>query len=200
MHEIKCPHCGKEFTIDEASYADIQNQVRTKEFNDDIREKLEQLRVQQATELALLEEKAKNKFEAELAQREKDILALNSKLQSYDQEKQLAVKSVESVMQNRLSEQEKKIVELSTKAQNLVYENDKVMMNKEKELNEVINRLKLELQHINSEKKSEIAQVVSDKEKEAIEIKAKLVIQEKEKELEIASINDKYRNELKHKG
>ena len=26
-----CPHCGKEFTIDEAIYADILNQVRTKE-------------------------------------------------------------------------------------------------------------------------------------------------------------------------
>lgn len=23
MHQIKCPNCGKEFTIDEASYADI---------------------------------------------------------------------------------------------------------------------------------------------------------------------------------
>ena len=31
MHQIKCPHCGKDFTIDEASYADILNQVRTKE-------------------------------------------------------------------------------------------------------------------------------------------------------------------------
>ena len=26
MQEIKCPHCGKVFQIDEASYADIQQQ------------------------------------------------------------------------------------------------------------------------------------------------------------------------------
>ena len=31
MHQIKWPPFGKEFTIDEASYADILNQVRTKE-------------------------------------------------------------------------------------------------------------------------------------------------------------------------
>ena len=27
MNEIKCPHCGKAFTIDEAGYADILKQV-----------------------------------------------------------------------------------------------------------------------------------------------------------------------------
>ena len=27
-HEIKCPHCGESFTIDEAGYADIVQQVR----------------------------------------------------------------------------------------------------------------------------------------------------------------------------
>lgn len=30
-HEIKCPHCGESFTIDEAGYADIVQQVRGQE-------------------------------------------------------------------------------------------------------------------------------------------------------------------------
>ena len=44
MNQIKCPHCGKEFTIDEASYADIATQIRNKEFNEEVHEKLEQLK------------------------------------------------------------------------------------------------------------------------------------------------------------
>ena len=32
VHEIICSHCGKEFTIDEARYADILKQVRDSEF------------------------------------------------------------------------------------------------------------------------------------------------------------------------
>lgn len=235
MHEIKCPHCGKEFTIDEVSYADIQNQVRTKEFNDDIREKLEQIKAQQITELALVEEKAKNKFEFELSQKGKDIVELQTKLQSFDQAKQLAVQSIESELQKRLSEQEKKIVELSTKSQNIIYEkdieknkslaikdkeiadlsykldsfnqqielvkkeNDQLVMLKSIELNDVINKLNLEIQALDHNKRIEIARVVSDKERESIEIKSQLVIQEKEKELAINNINDKYRNELKLK-
>jgi len=235
MHEIKCPHCGKEFTIDEASYADIQSQVRTKEFNDDIRVKLEQIHSQQATELALIEEKAKNKFETELSQKEKDITELKAKVQSYDQDKQLAVQSVESAMRIKLSEQEKKIVELSTKSQNSLYEkdieknkslaikdkeiadleykldsfnqqielakkeNDKLVMLKTMEMNEVINKLNLELQKLNNDKKMELSKVLSDKERETFEIKSQLVLQEKEKELALNTINEKFRNELKLK-
>ena len=31
-HEIKCPHCSETFSLEDAGYAEIQNQVRTKEF------------------------------------------------------------------------------------------------------------------------------------------------------------------------
>jgi hypothetical protein len=31
-HEIKCPHCSETLSLDDAGYAEIQNQVRTKEF------------------------------------------------------------------------------------------------------------------------------------------------------------------------
>lgn len=41
MHEIKCPHCGKAFTIDEAGYADIVMQVRDKEFDKALHERLD---------------------------------------------------------------------------------------------------------------------------------------------------------------
>ena len=41
MHEIKCPHCGKAFTIDEAGYADILKQVRDSDFDKQLHERLE---------------------------------------------------------------------------------------------------------------------------------------------------------------
>ena len=36
MQEIQCPHCGKAFTIDEAGYAAIVQQVRDREFNQEL--------------------------------------------------------------------------------------------------------------------------------------------------------------------
>ncbi|MDY4989109.1 MAG: MJ0042-type zinc finger domain-containing protein, partial [Ellagibacter isourolithinifaciens] len=42
MNEIKCPHCGTVFQVDESGFADIVKQVRDAEFNREIerREKL----------------------------------------------------------------------------------------------------------------------------------------------------------------
>ncbi len=40
MNEIKCPHCGKAFTIDEAGYADILRQVRDEAFEAAVHERL----------------------------------------------------------------------------------------------------------------------------------------------------------------
>jgi hypothetical protein len=41
MREITCPHCGKAFKIDEAGYADIVKQVRDREFDDELHDRIE---------------------------------------------------------------------------------------------------------------------------------------------------------------
>ena len=48
MNEIKCPHCGQSFTVDEAGYAAILSQVRTAEFDKELHERL-----QKETDLAI---------------------------------------------------------------------------------------------------------------------------------------------------
>ena len=40
MAEIKCPHCGKVFTVDESGYQAIASQVRDKEFKHDVDAKI----------------------------------------------------------------------------------------------------------------------------------------------------------------
>ena len=81
MHEIKCPHCGKEFTVDESSYADILNQVRTKEFQKEVHEKLEQVRLQKEAEIELAKQKEKNDFDHKLALKDKELFDLKSKIE-----------------------------------------------------------------------------------------------------------------------
>jgi hypothetical protein len=41
MHDITCPHCAKAFKIDEAGYADILKQVRDRDFEQQLNERLE---------------------------------------------------------------------------------------------------------------------------------------------------------------
>ncbi len=170
MHQIKCPHCGKEFTIDEASYADILNQVRTKEFNDEIHEKLKQLKKQHQSELELIEEKANNALEKKVSEKEKELKELNNKIANFANEKEILKKDTERAMLDQISEKEKKIAELGSK-----------------------------LQALESNKKLELIESSTIKEKEIADLKAKLQLREKEAELEKNSIKEKYEIEIKQK-
>lgn len=170
MHQIKCPHCGKEFTIDEASYADILNQVRTKEFNDEIHEKLKQIKKQHQSELELIEEKANNALEKKVAEKEKELKELNNKIANFANEKEILKKDTERAMLDQISEKEKKIAELG-----------------------------LKMQALESNKKLELIESSTIKEKEIADLKAKLQLREKEAELEKNSIKEKYEIEIKQK-
>ena len=56
-HEIKCPSCGKIFTIDESSYAEIQNQVRNNEFNRELEARLNAAEESKAKDIEILKQK-----------------------------------------------------------------------------------------------------------------------------------------------
>ena len=52
MSEIKCPKCGAIFTVDEADYAAILNQVKNDAFEAEINQRLAELHKQQEAEQA----------------------------------------------------------------------------------------------------------------------------------------------------
>lgn len=43
MAELKCPHCGQAFTVDDAELSSIISQIRDKEFNKDVEKRIEEL-------------------------------------------------------------------------------------------------------------------------------------------------------------
>lgn len=67
MHEIKCPHCGKTFTIDEAEYASILNQVRDEAFERTLHERLEEANKANETALKLATTEITSNKDAEIA-------------------------------------------------------------------------------------------------------------------------------------
>lgn len=84
MAELKCPNCGKTFKVDDSSYADILNQVRTHEFNDEVEKQVAAAleKADSANELEL--EKAKN------AQTKK-IAELEAQIKQAETDKELAI-------------------------------------------------------------------------------------------------------------
>ena len=68
MAQIKCPHCGKAFTVDESEYASIVKQVRDAEFERDIEERVRLVEKNQGSAVAAAEAGAREAAQAELAE------------------------------------------------------------------------------------------------------------------------------------
>ncbi|MDR0849533.1 MAG: DUF2130 domain-containing protein [Propionibacteriaceae bacterium] len=91
MNEIKCPHCGEAFTIDEAGYADILKQVRDREFEKTLNERLELAERAKRTEIELAEARIAEALRAEAAKKDAKIQDLKARLEAGEIAQRLAI-------------------------------------------------------------------------------------------------------------
>jgi hypothetical protein len=82
MHEIKCPNCGKTFNLDEADYAEIQNQVRNEAFEKALQERLQLAEKDKRTAIQLAEIKVASELEKKAAEKDAQIELLRAELKS----------------------------------------------------------------------------------------------------------------------
>ena len=141
MNQIKCPHCGTVFTINETEYSQLLAQVRGHEFEKEIHERLER-------ERALFEEQSKNQLQANLNEKDKEIADLQAQLEKAASQNQLD-------MERSLAEKEKEVQALQNQLEQarLQHQNElqRSLTSLEKERDSVKNQLALQ------EKESELA-------------------------------------------
>lgn len=119
MQELRCPHCGEVFQVDETGYAQMARQVRDSEFDKELRRREQELLARQESELDLArlrQEQAyqktlRDKDEA-LAQSAREAERLRERLESSETEKKLAVAEAVQRQAQALSEGEKRILTL----------------------------------------------------------------------------------------
>ena len=134
MNEIKCPHCGEMFTIDEAGFAAILKQVRDAEFDKEVRrhEQLLTSEKQQAVQLAVAEALAKAQGDA--AQKEARIAELEARLQAEQREREnqqrLAHAERERALADAVATKDARIAELEQRveAQGRAFEAEKKLV------------------------------------------------------------------------
>ena len=141
MNNIKCPHCGTVFTINETEYSQLLAQVRSSEFDKEIHERLEK-------EKALLEEKSKNDLQVQASAKDKEIADLTTQLEQLKQ-------SLELDNQCQLAKKDQEILKLKSSLENFqsnkdleltkaLTEKDKAVASVEKERDDVKSKLALQ--------------------------------------------------------
>ena len=169
-YEIKCPKCGEVFKVDESGYAAIVHQVRDKEFQKDLAERISQMKSEQETAVKLLKADAQ-------ADKQKTIFELQNQIDLLTQNIETAKKDGELAKEKALAEYKQKIAELEAKAK--ATEQDK------------------QLAVTNALTKNKDALV--EKEKEILELQGKLQSAEKDIKIQEKSLKEKYEIELKNK-
>ena len=174
MHEIKCPHCHTAFTINEASYADILNQVRTQEFQAEVHERLAQAQAQAKSELAAQQAQDKQQYSQTLAQKEAQIAELAHQLANHEKDNQLALANLSGSLKTELAEKTRQITELQSQNQALA-------------------------QRMSLERELAIREALSAKERELTELAAQLQLRDSQNQLAQNALRERYEIQLKHK-
>ena len=116
MKELKCPKCGNVFTVDESDYADIVNQVKTKEFQAELDRRMKEMEKRQALQQQADELKAEQQLQAkqleftqQLAAKDNEISSLKASLASKDTEALARLQSQKEMYDTQLKDKQTQI-------------------------------------------------------------------------------------------
>lgn len=177
MKELKCPNCGSVFTVDEADYASILNQVKTQEFDAELRTRLDEIQkqneVKQEAESLKLTHDFQGKLNAkdvELSKKDNEIVKLKAQLDNFNQTKQLEINAERSKANEEIAKLKSVIEQSENKVRVAVLEEQ----NKAKD-------------------------IIQKKENTLIELRSQIDVVQKEARIRETNIKDDYERQLKQK-
>lgn len=149
MNEIKCPHCGTVFKVDESGFADIVRQVRDTEFQRELERREKALRAEKEQALALAASQAQGKLQESLAAKD-------------------------SLMQQRLAERDATIVQLTAQIEAFTTEKQLAVTQATADLERERDALKAQMAHERETSKAQIALKEAEKNQRENELKAQM--------------------------
>ena len=189
MNEIKCPECGKVFSVDEASYASIVNQVRTKELEDEIRRRVAEVEKQQQLKHQSDKLISDQAYQQKLNAKDQEIEKRNADIARLEEQVKSIAISKQAEFDKRLSEKELEIAQLKEKAQGTVkekqLENERLLAEKDTR----IARLEEQMKGIARDKQSEFDKILAEKESELIRLQG--VIEQSNSQTKVAVLEEK---------
>lgn len=199
MKELKCPHCGSVFTVDEADYASIVSQVKNAEFDAEVERRIEELEARHKAEQELAETKSQQEFTARMNAKEQ---VLNAK----DLEIERLKSQMESLTAQLNSEKEMEIGHLKDQLEHIVAQKDaernlalaekeKTISSLQSTINEADTRLKMAV--MEEQKRAE--QLVQERDHTISQLQSDMKMERFKAEAETAKLKEQHKLELQTK-
>lgn len=141
MNQIKCPHCGEVFTIDESNYDSIVKQVRDHQFNEELKRREKEYNERLETELKLVKTQTESLSQKALSEKDRQIEMLKSQLLSKNKDNELVTRDALDKVKERLQEKENQILRLNEQLKNKDTESELKLSKALEKKNEEISKL-----------------------------------------------------------
>ena len=177
MKELKCPQCGSVFSVDEADYASIVSQVKTQEFDAEVKSRLAEIQkqneVRQEAESLKISQEFQVKLNAkelELSKKDSEIVKLQAQLDNFNQTKKL-----------ELDAERSKTNEEIARLKSVIAQNE--------------NNIRVAV----LEEQNKAKDIIQAKENSLIELRSQIDVKQKEATIRETNIKEDYERQLKQK-
>ena len=199
MNEIKCPNCGKVFSVDEASYASVVSQVRNKEFMAEVQRRTEELERQQQLQRQSDKLQSEQGFQLQLNEKDKELERRNAEIAYLKEQVKSASTAKEAELQKAMADKNVEIVQLKEKTQR---EAHAVLVTYDKQLaekNAEIARLQEQMKGIAQSKQAEMEKILSAKDVQLSKKEMEIVQLEEQKQGETRTMQLEHEKQLAEK-
>lgn len=175
MKDIICPSCGKQFQVDDAIYDSILSQVKNKEFEAELKRRMEEEHRRLEAEHKASEAIAKSqqqevitKHSTELAKKDAEIIQLKERLNNSEKEKKSEIALALTAKENDIAALKAKIEQGENEKQIAIMQ----------EQNKAI-------------------KMIQEKDSEIEKLRSEVLLDKKEAELSEKSLKERYENQIK---
>lgn len=199
MKELKCPHCGQVFQVDEADYASIVSQVKNAEFEAEIARRLSELNERNRTEQELAAAKTEQIFQSQLNKKNIELGAKDAEIKRLCTE---TASQVEKIRGEKDAEIERLKSRLETIETQKKSELDLALSEKDKtiaQLNATIQQNETKLQLAVMEERTKAQQTVQAKESEITKLRSASELEKREAQIHEAALVKRHEEELRMK-
>lgn len=210
MKELKCPHCGSQFSVDEADYASIVSQVKTVEFEAEITRRLAELHQRYQAERELAQNKAEQAFRQQIIQKDRELGSKDVEIDRLKHQKEAELSVLRGEKETALSvlrsEKEAEIQQLKARLENLEQQKQNelslALVQKDQDiarLQAVIAQHQNQLQLAVLEVKNQAQQQVQTRETEISRLRTAVELEKREAQLHEAALLKRHEDELRMK-
>ena len=199
MKELRCPHCGQVFHVDEADYASILSQVKNAEFDAEINRRLHELEERHQAEQKLATTKAEQSYQSQLNKKELEISAKEAEINRLRSEAASLLDRVKGEKDTEIALVRNKLETIAVQKANeqaiALAEKDKAIAQLHASIEQSENKLQLAVM----EERSKAQQKVQAKDTEITQLRAAAALEKREAQIHEAALTKRYEEELRMK-